>query len=62
MHLIVVPKLSGGWQHICSSKTRQAGWANEQYIYSRMSIEHSNVSMCVGIAKCLKNILLSFLS
>jgi len=30
LHLIVVPQLSSGWQHNYSTKTRQAGHANEQ--------------------------------
>ncbi len=38
LHLIVAPQLSGGWQHYYSTKTRQAGHANEQSMYSLMSI------------------------
>jgi hypothetical protein len=38
LHLIVVPQLSSGWRHYYSTKTRQAGWANEQSMYSLMSI------------------------
>jgi hypothetical protein len=38
LHLIVVPQLSSGWQHNYSAKTRQAGWANEQSMYSLMSM------------------------
>ncbi len=34
LHWIVVPQLSGGWQHKYSIKTRQAGWANKQSMYS----------------------------
>jgi len=30
----VAPQLSRGWQHNHSSKTRQAGWANEQFVFS----------------------------
>jgi hypothetical protein len=36
--LIIVPQLSGGWQHNYSTKTREAGCANEQSMYSVMSI------------------------
>jgi hypothetical protein len=38
LHLIVVPQLSGGWQHNYSTKTRQAGHANEQPMYSLISM------------------------
>jgi hypothetical protein len=38
LHLIAMPQLSGGWQHNCSTKTRQAGCANEQSMYSLMSM------------------------
>jgi hypothetical protein len=38
LQLIVAPHLSGGWQHNYSTKTRQAGRANEQPIYSLMSM------------------------
>jgi hypothetical protein len=34
LRLIVVPQLSVGWQQNYSTKTRQAGGANEQSIYS----------------------------
>jgi hypothetical protein len=37
-HLIVAPQLSSGWQHNYSTKTRQAGRANEQSMYSLMSM------------------------
>ncbi len=37
-HLIVAAQLGGGRQHNYSTKTRQAGWANEQYMYSLMSM------------------------
>jgi hypothetical protein len=30
VYLIVVPQLSGGWQHNYSNKTRQPGHTNEQ--------------------------------
>jgi hypothetical protein len=42
LHLIVVPKLRGGRQHNYSTKTRQAGHANEQSIYSIMSMYWSH--------------------
>jgi hypothetical protein len=38
LHLIVVAQLSGGWQHNYSTKTRQAGHANEQPMYSLISM------------------------
>jgi outer membrane receptor for ferric coprogen and ferric-rhodotorulic acid len=38
LHLIVSPQLSSDWQHNYSTKTRQAGWANEQSMYSLMSM------------------------
>jgi hypothetical protein len=38
LHLIVVPQLSSGRQHNFSTKTRQAGQANEQSMYSLMSM------------------------
>ncbi len=37
LHLIVAPWLSSGWQHNYSTKTRQAGQANEQSMHSLMS-------------------------
>jgi hypothetical protein len=41
LHLIVVPQLSGGWQHNYSTKTRQPGQANDQSMYSLMSMVHT---------------------
>ncbi len=38
LHLIVAPQLGGGRQHNYSNKTRQAGCANEQSMYSLMSM------------------------
>jgi len=38
LHLIVVPQLGGGRQHNYSTKTRQAAHANEQSMYSLMSM------------------------
>jgi len=38
LHLIVVPQLCRGWQHNYSTKTRQAGHANEQSMYALMSM------------------------
>jgi len=38
LHLIVVPQLCSGWQHKYSTKTRQAGQANEQSMYPLMSM------------------------
>jgi hypothetical protein len=36
--LIVAPQLSSIWQHNYSTKTRQAGRANEQSMYSLISM------------------------
>ncbi len=41
-HLIVVTKLSSGWQHNYSTKTRQTGRANQQSMYSLMSISFTH--------------------
>ncbi len=41
LHLIVAPQLGGGRQHNYSTKTRQAGRANEQSVYSLMSMSCS---------------------
>jgi hypothetical protein len=38
LHLIVAPQLCSGWQHNYSTKTRQAGRANEQSMYSLVSM------------------------
>jgi hypothetical protein len=38
LHLIVAPQLISGWQHNYSTKTRQVGQANEQSMYSLMSM------------------------
>ncbi len=38
LHLIMVQQLSSGWQHNYSTKTRQAGQANEQSMYSLTSM------------------------
>jgi hypothetical protein len=38
----VAPKLSSGWQHNYSTKTRQAGRANEQSMYSLMSMSYTD--------------------
>jgi hypothetical protein len=38
LHLIVAPQLNGGWRHTYSIKIRQAGCANEQSMYSLMSM------------------------
>jgi len=45
LHLIGVPQLSGGGggQHNYLTKTRLAVWANEQSIYSMMSMFTSSV-------------------
>jgi hypothetical protein len=38
-HLIGVPQLGGGQQHNYSTKTRQAGHANEQSVWDISAIE-----------------------
>ncbi len=38
LHLIVAPQLGGGRQHNYSTKTRQAGHANEQPMHSLLSM------------------------
>ncbi len=38
LHLIVAPQLSCGWRHNYSTKTRLVGCANEQSMYSLMSM------------------------
>jgi hypothetical protein len=38
LHLIVAPHISSGWQHNYSTKTRQLGRANEQAMYSLISM------------------------
>ncbi len=38
LHLIVAPQLTGGRQHNYSTKTRQAGFADKQSMYSPMSM------------------------
>ncbi len=58
LHLIAAPQLSGGWWHNCSTKTRQAGRANEQSIYYLMRMLSSNCWRIVmyyyyQLAKCL---------
>ncbi len=43
LHLIVVPQLSSGQHHNYSTKTRQAGRANEQSMYSHVYGEYPNL-------------------
>jgi hypothetical protein len=38
LNQIVVPQLNGGWQYNYSTKARQGGRANEQSIYSLLSV------------------------
>jgi hypothetical protein len=38
LHLLVVPQLSSGWQHNYTTKTRLAGLAKEQSMYSLISM------------------------
>ncbi len=39
LHLIVAPQLSRGWQRNYSTKTRKVGLANEQSMYSLISMD-----------------------
>jgi len=49
---IVAPQLSGGSQHHYSTKTRQAGFTNEQSMYSLTSLYSQLIRilnlMCMG--------------
>jgi hypothetical protein len=45
LHLIVVTQLSNGWQHNYSIKTRKVGQANEQCMYSLMSLRRLFIVM-----------------
>ncbi len=60
LHLIVVPKLSCGWQHNYSTKTRQSSHANEQSMDSLMSNELHR--QAVGACSCIHNTSFSLLS
>jgi hypothetical protein len=44
LHLIVAPQQSSGWRHNFSTKTRQAGHASEQSMYSFMSMVLSDAA------------------
>ncbi len=52
LHLIVVPQLSGGWQHNYSTKTRQPGRANGQSMYSLKSGKTKRESITVSLTSC----------
>ncbi len=41
MYLSMVPQLSRGWQHNYLNQTRLVGYANEQSMYSLMSVEET---------------------
>jgi hypothetical protein len=43
----VVPHLSGGWRHNNSTKTRQAGHANEHSIYYLISMSMNQRNFCI---------------
>jgi hypothetical protein len=45
LHLIVAPQLGSGQQHNYSTKTRQAGQANEQSMYSLTSMYQTLLKM-----------------
>jgi hypothetical protein len=51
LHLIVVTKLSNGWQHNYSTKTRQVGRANEQSMYSLLSMTGAKTVALLSDAK-----------
>jgi hypothetical protein len=56
LHLIVAPQLGAGRQHNYSTKTRQAGHANEQSMYSLMSMLHRIECFAKSkIKKCCEN-------
>ena len=44
----MVPQLSSGWQHNYSTKTRQAGQANDQYMYSLMFMVATDALLVAG--------------
>jgi hypothetical protein len=48
LHLIVLPQLSGGWQHKYSTKTRKEGHVNEQYMYSLVSMTSAHTTVQFG--------------
>jgi len=56
LHLIVVPQLSSGWWHNYSTKTRQAGRANEQSMFSLMSKRYPQGYYNMEIIVARKNI------
>ncbi len=43
--MIVAPQLSSGWWHNYSTKTRQEGRANEQSMYSLMSMNKTAITL-----------------
>jgi hypothetical protein len=51
LHLIVVTQLNSGWQHNYSTKTRQAGWANEQSMYYPGNTKGGSIT--VPLTSCL---------
>jgi len=53
LHWIVEPQLNGGWRHNYSSKTRLAGHAKEQPIYSLLSMNKSEL-ICFASPKVAK--------
>ena len=55
LHLIVVPQLGGSRQHNYSTRTRQAGRANEKSVYSLMSMALSNMIVQKSQQNCLPN-------
>jgi hypothetical protein len=54
LHLIVALRLSSGWQHKPNlTKTRPAVWADEQSMYTPMSMDSTDVysNMCYLLVK-----------
>jgi hypothetical protein len=54
LYLIVAPLLIGGWQHNYSTKTRQAGRANEQSILLIIDIHFFETFSTPLLLKCLR--------
>jgi hypothetical protein len=52
LHLIVVQELSSGWQHNYSTKTSEAGRANEQSMRSLMSMDATRLLVFFVFSIC----------
>ncbi len=51
-HLIVVPQLSSGSQHNYSTNTRPAGQANEESMYSLISMGSIHTEVILFVSEC----------